>query len=164
MRKSLWDVEREFEQTRKNHLRIPKDTGKGNALIVSSYTLNTFQEGDKYPRHTYRLRLRFNGQEAQFTYFQGVRNLTPPTAEGLIYCLIMDAEALDYPFGEWCDNFGYNSDSIKDRKTYDACQENGFKLRRVLGQDKIDKLRIVDDERDYKDILGPIPTVKPKPV
>lgn len=56
---------------------------------------------------------------------------TPPTLDDVLYCLISDAEAMEMGFEDWCDNFGYSTDSMKAMDTYRTCQKNGFKLKKA---------------------------------
>jgi hypothetical protein len=60
-----------------------------------------------------------------------------PDVWSLIDCLVMDSDALDYSFPDWADNFGYDSDSIKAKATYDACQANAFKIRELFDLDAV---------------------------
>jgi hypothetical protein len=54
--------------------------------------------------------------------------------------LFLDAGCGDQTFVDFCDDLGYNNDSISALKTYMACQENGVKLRKALGKD-FEKIR-----------------------
>ena len=56
-----------------------------------------------------------------------------PKIDDVLYALIMDAEALDYTFEDWCSNCGYDTDSRKAFATYEACKANGEKLKRIVG-------------------------------
>jgi hypothetical protein len=65
-----------------------------------------------------------------------------PTAASVLYCLLMDADAINHPnFESWADCCGYDQDSRAAEKTYRACLENGLKLRRVLGEQGMDDLQ-----------------------
>jgi hypothetical protein len=61
------------------------------------------------------------------------------TREDVIYALISDTNTLEHGdgFEVWADMLGYNSDSIKDKKTYDLCVENATKLASLLTPDEI---------------------------
>lgn len=59
----------------------------------------------------------------------------------VLYSLMMDAEAIDYTFADWCDNLGYDSDSMKAKKIYDECLGNAILIRQSLGDKKISELR-----------------------
>lgn len=65
-----------------------------------------------------------------------------PVLRDVLYSLCMDAEALDYSdFEEWADNFGYDTDSRKAERTYQACIAIGLKLRNMLGDANLAQLR-----------------------
>jgi hypothetical protein len=67
---------------------------------------------------------------------------THPTAASVLYCLLSDSDALDSPtLEEWASDLGYDTDSRKAEQIYRACIENGLKLRRVLGESNMVKLR-----------------------
>jgi hypothetical protein len=70
-----------------------------------------------------------------------------PHAAGVLYSLLSDANACEESFESWCDSYGYDSDSRKALATYQACQENGDKLRRVFNGATISALR--DALQDY---------------
>lgn len=53
-----------------------------------------------------------------------------PKIADVMYSLFMDASAADENFNDWCDNFGYSSDSIKAMNTYKQCLETATALRR----------------------------------
>jgi hypothetical protein len=59
-----------------------------------------------------------------------------PSAADVLYSMLADAEAASMTFDVWCDEFGYNSDSIKASSTYKACVEmaemlKGFTLDQI---------------------------------
>lgn len=56
-----------------------------------------------------------------------------PRLEDILHCLFLDAQAHDVSFQDWCSDFGYNSDSIKAKKIYDACLESYYDLKKALG-------------------------------
>jgi len=56
-----------------------------------------------------------------------------PVLENVLNSLFMDSTAHDVSFTDWCNEFGYNNDSINDRKIYDRCIDNYFKLKKALG-------------------------------
>jgi hypothetical protein len=53
-----------------------------------------------------------------------------PKIADVMYSLFMDASAADENFHDWCDNFGFSSDSIKALNTYKQCLEIAAQLRR----------------------------------
>jgi len=67
--------------------------------------------------------------------------IKPPKLADIFYGLVLDSEACEMSFQDWCDNFGLDSDSIKAKKSYDQCQEIGFKVKSLLGHRLFDKLK-----------------------
>jgi hypothetical protein len=62
-----------------------------------------------------------------------------PEFEDLLDCLASDASCIDSArdFSDFCDELGYNDDSIKDRKTYDTIKEQTRELEQLLGKDAL---------------------------
>jgi hypothetical protein len=60
----------------------------------------------------------------------------------IMYIFVMDATAINCrSFEEWAEIYGYNKDSRKAEQTYNACRESGLKLRAMIGNDNLEKLR-----------------------
>ncbi len=55
--------------------------------------------------------------------------ITPPALKDVVYSLVSDSDAVNYSFDDWCDNFGYSTDSRKALKTWHACTDNYRKLK-----------------------------------
>ena len=53
--------------------------------------------------------------------------IQPERAE-VIDCLVLDSDALDYSFSDWCDYIGYDSNSISALEIYHECCKIGRKL------------------------------------
>lgn len=71
----------------------------------------------------------------------------PPLAE-VLQCLLTDATALDYAtFEQWAEDTGFEADSRRAEAIYRACLDIGLKLRRMLGDAAMDRLR--EALRDY---------------
>lgn len=64
-----------------------------------------------------------------------------PELCGVIHSLIMDSSAMYESFDNWCDNFGYDSDSLKAFNIYQACCENAKKLRKVMDNKTLETLQ-----------------------
>jgi len=63
-----------------------------------------------------------------------------PHAADVLHSLIMDASAAEQTFESWCNEYGYDTDSRKALATYEACQQNADKLRRVFSRDVLAQL------------------------
>lgn len=64
----------------------------------------------------------------------------PPSVSDVLHCLILDAEACESDFEDWCVNFGYDTDSRKALDLYMACQKSGKEIKKLLGS-KFESLR-----------------------
>ena len=56
-----------------------------------------------------------------------------PDLHGVLRSLIMDAQAGEQSFMDFCGECGYDEDSRKAYSTWEACQKIGSDVRRVLG-------------------------------
>lgn len=131
------------------------------AKLVQDITAKAFfrKDGDDSRENSHRWSVTVNGQ--QFDYYTGCAHRTPrygrsprlygqnfrrlweaqewinrsrptkPSLDDVLYSLLIDAEAHDQSFEDWCSNFGYDTDSRKALATYMACQETATKLRRA---------------------------------
>lgn len=50
------------------------------------------------------------------------------------------ADMPDECFDDWCSNFGYDSDSIKAKETYDTCVKYGFEAKKFVSREVQEKL------------------------
>lgn len=65
-----------------------------------------------------------------------------PTLRDVLHSLVSDADVLESSgFEDWASNLGYDTDSRKAEAIYRACLEIALKLKALIGQDKLDKLR-----------------------
>jgi hypothetical protein len=91
--------------------------------------------------------LKYNKKRAQFRFYGGGASKTP-TASDLVWAVAIDSEALNESFSEWCDSFGYSTESITARSTYKACQRNGQRLTDLIGNKEIFS-QLVESAREY---------------
>ena len=69
----------------------------------------------------------------------------PPTIDDVLGSLASDARVMDCRnFSEWADDYGYDTDSLKARKIYDACIEIALQLKALLGSDQLEKLQNIE--------------------
>ena len=65
-----------------------------------------------------------------------------PNPADVLHTLLCDADVLDYAsFEGWADYYGYSSDSISAKQTYDDCLATALKLRASLGEKVMAELR-----------------------
>ena len=91
--------------------------------------------------------LSYQGKRAQFRFYGGGASKTP-TASDLVWAVAIDSDAIDESFKNWCDNFGYSTDSITARSNYKACQRNGERLIKLIGNKEIFN-QLVESARQY---------------
>lgn len=72
--------------------------------------------------------------EIPFYMGKGHEGREPEMLE-VLECLVSDATSSSMSFEEWCAEFGYNNDSIKDLKSYNECVKIGEKLHYLFGDD-----------------------------
>ena len=73
----------------------------------------------------------FTGSGLTYKTKAGYEKPKEPTLEDVLYSLVIDSEACEMSFNEWCANFGYDVDSRKALATYTECQENTDKLAKA---------------------------------
>ncbi len=57
----------------------------------------------------------------------------PPTFHDVLYCLVSDAEVLEYVcFEDWAECYGYDTDSRKAEDIYKACLKIALQLRQLI--------------------------------
>lgn len=65
-----------------------------------------------------------------------------PSVDDVLHSLILDADAEQENFHDWCANYGYSDDSISALNTYKACLLTATMLRKHLGRETVEALRI----------------------
>lgn len=60
-----------------------------------------------------------------------------PHAADLLHSLISDSSAAEQSFASWCSEYGYDTDSRKALATYEECQRNADKLRKLFKADEL---------------------------
>jgi hypothetical protein len=70
-----------------------------------------------------------------------------PCAASVFYCLILDSNAIDQSFSDWCDCFGYDDDSISAFNTYQKCCNIAKQMNTVFSRNQIETLKTM--LRDY---------------
>lgn len=96
-----------------------------------SYPVSDIEAKTWSNEHTrYEITLDYNGNTMFVDYFSS-RVLSD---ESVLYSVVMDARAgQGKNFEEFCEECGYNDDSIKALKTYEECKANAERLRALLG-------------------------------
>lgn len=64
-----------------------------------------------------------------------------PSANDVMHSLVLDADALQTSFEYWCEEYGYDSDSIRALNTYRACCDIGKDMQKAFTRDEINTIR-----------------------
>lgn len=65
-----------------------------------------------------------------------------PSITDVLHSLVLDASAIDAgTFEEWAAEFGYDTDSRSAESSYRACLDIGLKLRAMIGDANLQRLR-----------------------
>ena len=78
------------------------------------------------------------------SFFQGAAHENEPTPADVLSSLLVDAAVEDYTsFEDWAADLGYDPDSRKAARTYDACLAMAPRVRAFCGNDDavLDELR-----------------------
>lgn len=87
--------------------------------------------------------LRRGAHRMTIYFSQGPAITGEPTAEHVLDSVASDAAGVeDQSFEDFCGEYGYDTDSRRAEKTYNACRKSAEKLRKFLG-----------DEELYQDLL-----------
>lgn len=71
-----------------------------------------------------------------------VKNQPQPKLEDVLYCLISNADVLQYRgFQEWAECFGYGTDSIKANEIYQACLKITLEMKQLFNCEEMEILQ-----------------------
>ena len=99
-------------------------------------------EGDHW-----RVVLKRLGHKMTLVFSKGYGHKgAPPTTEEVLECLCSDACTDGGTFEDFCDYYGYDSDSRKAEKSYKAVQRQTDKLRSFMGADLFTELLQTEED------------------
>ena len=81
-----------------------------------------------------------------FDYFTGLghrkdRSPVAPSIANVMQCLLLESDAALQSFDSWCEDFGYDNDSIRAFNTYQSCCGTARKLRDLFTHEQLAALR-----------------------
>jgi len=77
----------------------------------------------------------------------GVAVIFPPHPADVFYCICRDYEVRDYQcFEDWANAYGYDTDSRRAERTYNACLGIAQQMHRVLGHEIVATLTELTNE------------------
>lgn len=89
--------------------------------------------GDRWEHYSYTAWVTYQGRTLRTPYSRG----TGLAHSGfdfreILTSIALDATSADMSFHDFCDEFGYDSNSIKARHIYDACDRMWHSIKRVF--------------------------------
>lgn len=88
----------------------------------------------------YNCKITFKNEYYVFNYWMGSAHTQPPKLKDVLYSFIMD-DVSEMDFQEFCSCFGYDDDSIRALRTFEACQEQTKNVNRLFNEDEKEMLR-----------------------
>ncbi len=70
-----------------------------------------------------------------------IKDMVKPREYDILACISGDAYAMELTFEEFCSDYGYDTDSIKAKSTYDATCDLSRKINRIWNTKEIEKLQ-----------------------
>lgn len=72
-----------------------------------------------------------------------LRNMRPkkPKVSDVMYSILMDIDAANMSFNDWCSDFGMDNDSMKAFKTYQTCCEYAVFVRKSFTKEQISEMK-----------------------
>jgi len=113
------------------------DLARAVSLTVTGDPARPYDQQDDWQRNAngYRVRLRYQRRSMTIDFWQGIAHTSDPDAAGVLDCLLSDADCGARSFDDFCSELGYDVDSRKAYRTWQACQRTDRQLRRFLGDD-----------------------------
>jgi len=92
---------------------------------------------DKDYRNIWKITIKRNGKTISFTFGSSMVD-TWENKEPVLYDILssvgLDYSMGKYDFNEFCDELGYDNDSIKAHKTYKQCVKHSEKLEKIFDE------------------------------
>ena len=79
--------------------------------------------------------IKNNNKQISVLFSQGSAHKASPTIERVMECLKLDIDSCERSFKEWCNDCGFDPDSMKAHKVYLACRRTSKKLKNLLKKD-----------------------------
>lgn len=102
-------------------------TGIGHRIEKDSFKRDEFKKVlGKNPKKEKQNLLMYNKEVENYS------KVKPLSIDDVLYSLISDAQYGEMLFSDFCDELGYNEDSLKDNEMYKSCQKTNKKVRSFI--------------------------------
>lgn len=103
------------------------NTGIGHRIEKDRFKRDEFKKVfGKNPKKEKQNLLIYNKE------IEGCSKVKPLNIDDVLYSLISDAQYGEMLFSDFCDELGYNEDSVKHNEIYKSCQQNIKKIRTFI--------------------------------
>lgn len=128
------------------------------SIIVKQIPSEPMNEGDDDWDHlSWSITLTFQGRTMETKFHTGLGIVGEPTIGDLLSSLALDASSVidGQSFEDWAGDFGYDTDSRKAERTYNACKAGAEKLEELLGEDFLHVVTFeAPDNGDWSEFKG----------
>lgn len=116
--------------------RIANDNVRAESVMTDAPT-HAWDEGSPEPANWYRVTLTRKRRRMTVPFGMGSALTSEPSAHDVLSALLSDAASIENSrsFEEWADELGFDEDSRKAEKTYNADVTQTEKLKEFLGDD-----------------------------
>lgn len=118
-----------------HYFYVPDDAVSGRLANAQLLRPPLTGKSDDWRETAFHWLVDINGQK--FDFYTGSAHVdkrgkpAKPKLDDVLHSLVMDADACDMSFSEWCSNLGYDEDSRKALDIYIQCQKSADKLRKA---------------------------------
>jgi hypothetical protein len=107
---------------------------------------------DGWKNYLWRVTLKRGAEAVRINFHRGTGHAkdgvpTPPKLSDVIFALLNDWQGGRETFKSFCSLFGYDTDSRKAFKIWEACKANSDKLHKLFSPDEIEELE--EDFNEY---------------
>jgi hypothetical protein len=89
----------------------------------------------------FRVNIKQGAEVMTITYSMGSAHTGMPKETDVFHCLLQDTSDIEDSFEDWAENLGYDTDSRKAEKSYNACKATFEGLQRLFSSSELDDLR-----------------------
>lgn len=112
-------------------------------VSIRSRQVDSRPGADQWDSHAthWRVTIKRGGESFTTHYSMGSALRGDPELQGVIYCLLTDAEYGGESFADWCDNMGADTDSRRAYANWQACKRTAASMGRLFRPSELDDLR-----------------------
>lgn len=124
-------------------------TAAGRITIDSTFLNDKSWSGNEQNWNNHEITILHDGKKTTFEFWGSILNPEITTDEENIfalYCFLSDSEAASKSFKDFCYDSGYDEDSRRAEKIYNACKKSLKKFNRIFNCDLYDLLNELQEK------------------